>query len=131
MLPKPLEDYKTQPKNLSGLNLKEEFLNNQNKKFQCTQCPMRFSKSFNIEMHVITHHHEHLACSFCYVAYYLDDYDEFQRHMFKHIGKYIATNFTQIYSTLLKFYSNLLKFVYSSWQRCCQRVRPMWQNGKM
>ena len=127
MLPKPLEDYKTQPKNLSGLNLKEEFLNNQNKKFQCTQCPMRFSKSFNIEMHVITHHHEHLACSFCYVAYYLDDYDEFQRHMFKHIGKYSK----KFNSNLLNFTQILLKFLYSSWQRCCQRVRPMWQNGKM
>ena len=85
-LPKALESYKTMPRNLRGLKKKiEETMNDETKKFQCTDCPLRVSTSEALACHIIKHHNEHLPCTFCNSAYYLEDAEDFKKHMFWHI----------------------------------------------
>ena len=85
-LPKTLEAYKTKPRNLKGLKKNiEETMNDQTKDFQCSNCPLRVSTSQALACHVIKHHNEHFPCSFCPSAYYLEDTEDFKKHMFWHI----------------------------------------------
>ena len=85
-MPKPLEEYKTKPRNLRNLrNGKEEILNETIKSFQCTQCQLRLVNKPLLRNHEIKHHKEHLPCSFCNDAFEIENAEEFKKHLFFHI----------------------------------------------
>ena len=84
-LPKPLQEYVSKPKKFDPKKF-EESMNDENKHFQCSQCQMKFTNSWNINSHEIKFHGEHFQCPSCDTAKTVEDAEEFKKHVFEHIG---------------------------------------------
>ena len=88
-LPKPLQEYISKQKQIDTRQIKER-MNDEKKPFQCSQCQMKFANEWNLNTHVIKYHNQHLSCSFCSSAYFVDDIEDFKKHIFIHLN--LSTN---------------------------------------
>ena len=95
-LPKPIEDYRKQPKDIKSCPAKSkmEAGNSKNimskspslRPINCSYCQVLLSGSFLLKDHVIKFHSEHLRCPICDAANSIEDVDKFKRHLFIHLG---------------------------------------------
>ena len=84
-LPKTLQEYISKPKKIDSKKI-EESMNDEKKQFQCSQCQMKFAVRWNLEMHVIKCHNEHLPCPHCGMAFFVNDTEDFKKHIFMHMN---------------------------------------------
>ena len=90
-LPKPLKEYVTKPKDIDSISKKiKKSLNDEKKQFHCSHCQLKFAAKWNLDMHVITYHNEHLRCPYCYTVFFVHDVEAFKKHIFIHL--YISKN---------------------------------------
>ena len=84
-LPKPLEEYVTKPKDIDAKKI-EESINDEKKQFQCSECQLKFACKYNLDIHVIKCHNEHLPCPHCFSAFFVNDIENFKKHIFFHLN---------------------------------------------
>ena len=84
-LPKPLQEYVSKQKKFDQRKFDESMMG-ENKHFQCSLCQMKFTNSWNLNIHEIKFHNEHYQCPSCDAAKKVEDAEEFKKHVFEHLG---------------------------------------------
>ena len=78
--PKPLESYEEKPRQ----QIERKYKGEKEKKFTCHMCPRKFTLEYSLRQHCLITHSTHYLCSYCPVAFALDDMQGFKFHMFRH-----------------------------------------------
>jgi len=85
--PKPMEEYRVPPQKLHRPgNITKHFENS----VECKECGQNLSGKRNLKKHMIKYHQDHFDCTYCDLAWSLDDADSFRLHLFKHL--YVLNN---------------------------------------
>lgn len=82
-----MEEYRVPPQKLHRPgNITKHFENS----VECKECGQNLSGKRNLKKHMIKYHQDHFDCTYCDLAWSLDDADSFRLHLFKHL--YVLNN---------------------------------------